>query len=108
MRKLCKSRRSLVAILFFVQVSLNHAQAIARHENPAQYLSTGDNYAQGGQYAKAIASYSKVIKLDKSNPVGYQRRAGVELQQQKYKDAIRDLSKALALNRHDAESLSAR
>ncbi len=108
MKKAVKSSLSPVALLLLMQTGLAQSPAIGRHENPATYMTAGDNFAQNGQYTEAISNYSKYIKLDKSNPRAYQKRASVELQQQRYRDTIRDCSKALALNPQGSESLSVR
>ncbi len=108
MKKAVKSSLSPVALLLLMQTGLAQSPAIGRHENPATYMTAGDNFAQNGQYTEAISNYSKYIKLDKSNPRAYQKRASVELQQQRYRDTIREGSKALALNPQGSESLSVR
>ena len=82
--------------------------AFARHENPAQHIQAGDDALAAGNYAMAISQYSQAIRSDKSNPLGYQKRAFVEMQQQKYLDVIRDASKVLKIMPTDSESLSLR
>jgi tetratricopeptide (TPR) repeat protein len=82
--------------------------ALARHENPAPYIQAGDGALAAGNYAMAISQYSQAIRCDKSNPLGYQKRAFVELQQQKYQDVIRDVSKVLKFMPADSHSLSLR
>lgn len=100
--------RGSAFLLLMLQLSCSSLPSFARKGNPAALINEGDNYFQSGDYAKAAASYSKGIKLDRSSPIGYQKRGNVEFQQQKYKNAIRDLSRAISLSPQDAQSLSLR
>jgi tetratricopeptide (TPR) repeat protein len=82
--------------------------ALSRHENPALAIQAGDDALAAGNYAMALSQYSRAIRSDKSNPLGYQKRAFVEMQQHKYQDVIRDASKVLKSMPTDSQSLSLR
>lgn len=70
----------------------------------------GNVHYRAGQWAQALASYSRSIELDSStsNMLAFANRAMVHLKMQQYEEVIQDATKALALDRNHVKSLHRR
>lgn len=61
------------------------------------YAKLGEVMAEHNLPVEALASFDKAIKLDAKNPDLYKGRAGVHAGQKRYREAIEDWKKVLAL-----------
>ncbi len=61
------------------------------------FAKLGEVMAEHGFKAEALANYDKAIKVDDKNPEFYKGRAGVYESDKKYKEAVADWEKVLAL-----------
>lgn len=72
------------------------------------FAKLGEVMAEHGFKSEALANYDKAIKLDDKNPEYYKGRAGVYEADRKYRDAIEDWKKVLALTGSKATDRLAR
>ncbi len=67
------------------------------------YLITGNENLQNGDYLIAIANYSKVIEIDPNYSDAYNKRGMAQGMLGKYNNSIEDLDQAIKLNPNNAE-----
>ncbi|HEY9677106.1 MAG TPA: TonB C-terminal domain-containing protein [Drouetiella sp.] len=83
--------------------------AVKAAATPAQAaLAKGISFSQHGLYSEAYNFFTKAADLEPKNPEPYNRRARVEWQLEKNKEALEDASYAISLNPDYAEAFLTR
>ncbi len=72
------------------------------------YIKLGDESFKKGEYANAIASYDRVLEVNRSDADLYYKRGLAHYQIGDYEGAIADYSQAIQINIHDAKSYNKR
>jgi tetratricopeptide (TPR) repeat protein len=81
----------LIVFGFFAYSSL-------KAQTAEDYVETGYKYAYEGNYAQALKSYDRAIKLETKFAKAYYNRAHVKYNLQDYKGVVEDCRKALEFN----------
>jgi tetratricopeptide (TPR) repeat protein len=75
--------------------ALINSQLTSSPENSVLYSLRGKTDYEQGNYATAIADYTKALSLDKNFTAVYSRRGMASLKAGRFKDALNDLNKAI-------------
>ena len=92
---------SLVSMVYAETVNVNAGGASSTGMPPesiGKLRSTADQLFTSGQLDKSIEVWSKVIVLEPSNENNFYKRFRVYLRQQKYKEALADLTSVISIN----------
>lgn len=76
-------------------------------QSPA-FVSQGNAYAAGADFARAVKDFSVAINIDPNNPAPLAARGVVLMKQKKFKDAFDDFDAAVKLDGQDAMALYGR
>lgn len=93
------------AILLLNDVVLGSSDAQA---NVGKIRASADIAFQKGEIDQALKLWEEVIELEPENDSNYYKRYRVYIRQQKYKQALQDLSSAIAINAKDENTLAHR
>jgi tetratricopeptide (TPR) repeat protein len=107
-----KSKKWVFFALFicldlFIALPLASAQSNNRPDALA-YFKRGLEYLINGDYDKAIADYSYVIRLDPENAVTYAMRARAYYEKEDYDRAIADCTLAIKYDRNNTSAYAIR
>lgn len=90
-----------VAILLLFLFAYIEFPSINKQHDFNRFLNLGIEYAENGDYEKAIESYSTAIEIDSENPMVYYMRGFAYHNLKEYRNAVRDYGKAIDYDQND-------
>jgi tetratricopeptide (TPR) repeat protein len=98
-----RCRQSCYAVFVLLPIACSVAGTVHNPGTSEDHIDRGKEYAEEGQYDKAIHEFTEAIRLDPKNADAYHQRGLAYDQQKEYDKAISDFTEALRLEHEDAE-----